>query len=431
MSESVGTDCDIDVRNALPFATALLGDLRALTLDGDGVSRESFGHGEQVALDLLAGMARELALDVSTDVAGNLHMTLPGQDRSLPAWITGSHVDSVPQGGNYDGAAGVVAGLTAIRAFRQASRVPRRTVTVIGIRGEEASSWYHGNHGGHLGSRAALGRLTDAELAGAVSVSTGKTLECTLRDQGVDTDAIAAGTPALAASRYRGFLELHIEQGPVLENRQMPVGIVTGIRGSARARNARCIGEYTHSGAVPHEYRSDAVLATVELCHRLDRAWDAERARGGDLVYTVGKLFTNPERHSLTKVPGETSFVIDFRSEAIETLNDMVATAHQLAAEIAARRRVRFELGKFNLSAPSTMDPGLRQLLSQGAACLRIPAIPIASGAGHDAQEFERAGFPSAMIFVRNSHGSHNPREAMNMDDFLHGTQLLAWALLQ
>jgi N-carbamoyl-L-amino-acid hydrolase len=329
-------------------------------------------------------------------------------------------------GGNYDGAAGVIAGLVALAALRKCRREPLRDITVMGIRAEEASSWYEGSHNGHLGSRAALGMLPAAELHAAINSRSGRTLAQHIEDAGFDAGAIAAGHTALKRERYAGYVELHIEQGPVLENRGLPVGLVTGIRGSARLRSARCIGEYTHSGAVPHEYRSDAVLATVELCYRLDQAWHDVRNAGGDLVFTVGKLYTDSHAHALTKVPGEANFTIDLRSQDSGTLDAMIKRTRELAREIGDRRRVRFDLGDFNLQEPSIMDERLQEVLAREAQILGIEPLAMSSGAGHDAQDFERAGYPAAMIFVRNAHGSHNPFEAMDLDDFALGTQLLA-----
>ncbi|MEN3354583.1 MAG: beta-ureidopropionase / N-carbamoyl-L-amino-acid hydrolase [Betaproteobacteria bacterium] len=413
------------VEAAMPLAAELLDTLKTRTADGAGVSRESYGAGEQLAHDLLRTTAENLELETRIDFAGNLYMTLPGSDRSAPAWITGSHLDSVPMGGNYDGAAGVIAGVVALAAMRQSGHKPARDITVMGIRAEEASSWFGGSHNGHLGSRAALGILPRSELEGAINSRSGRTLAQHIADAGFDVDAIAAGRKTLDRQRYMGYIELHIEQGPVLENRELPVGIVTGIRGSARLRSARCAGEYTHSGAVPHEYRSDAVLATAELCYKLDCEWEVVRKAMGDLVFTVGKLYTDSKAHALTKVPGEAAFTIDLRSQALGTLNHMMARTHKLAEDIAKRRRVRFELGEFNVSPPALMDAELQGQLARGARELGIDAMALPSGAGHDAQDFAHAGFPAAMIFVRNAHGSHNPREALDLSDLGLGTELL------
>ena len=410
---------------AMPLGIELLETLRTETADRAGVSRETYGPKEQFAHDLLRKAAENLDFETRIDFAGNLYMTLAGSDRSAPGWITGSHLDSVPMGGNFDGAAGVIAGLVALAALRKSGHSPARDITVMGIRAEEASSWFAGSHNGHLGSRAALGMLPRSELDGAINSRSGRTLAQHIADAGFDVEAIAAGRQALDRDRYRGYIELHIEQGPVLENRAIPVGIVTGIRGSVRLRSARCIGEYTHSGAVPHEYRSDAVLATAELCYQLDREWEAVRKANGDLVFTVGKLYTDSKAHALTKVPGETAFTMDLRSQHLGTLEDMMAKTRALADEIGRRRRVRFELGEFNISPPAIMDASLQAQLSDVARELGIDALAMPSGAGHDAQDFAHAGYPAAMIFVRNAHGSHNPHEALDPADLALGTQLL------
>ena len=417
------------VEASMPLAERLFSELRERSRDGRGVSREPYAASEQAAHDLVADAARALELEIAVDPYGNLYMTLPGRSRDAPRWIVGSHLDSVPCGGNYDGAAGVVAGIAALAAFRKAGIAPARDIAVMGIRAEEVSSWFGGNHNGHFGARSALGRLPREELLSAVNSSSGATLADQMRRAGFDPDAVGRGTPYLQPRAIHGYLELHIEQGPVLEGREIPVGVVTAIRGAARARNARCLGEYTHSGAVPHEYRADAVLATAELLHELDAAWERVRAEGGDLVFTVGKLYTDARLHSLTKVPGETQFTIDFRSQDEALLRRLGVAAHRLATDIGARRRVRFDLGEFDVHLPAAMDAGYRETLNAGCRELGIAAMDIPSGAGHDAQDFALAGVRAAMIFVRNSHGSHNPDEAMDMRDFLLGTQLLAWML--
>jgi beta-ureidopropionase / N-carbamoyl-L-amino-acid hydrolase len=416
---------------AMPLAHALFDDVRAKTADTIGVSREPYGPGEQAAVDRVVEAARALDLDIANDPFGNVYLTLPGADRGAPRWIVGSHVDSVPNGGNYDGFGGVVAGMTALAAFRRAGVKPPGDVTVMAIRAEEASAWYGGQHDGHIGSRAALGLLPPEELDSAVHSGTGRSLREHMQAAGFDTNAVRLGKSHLDPARYRGYLELHIEQGPVLEGRNLPVGVVTAIRGSTRARSCRCVGVYTHSGAVPHEYRSDAVMATVELVHALDREWERIRADGGDLVFTVGKLYTDASRHALTKVPGEAHFVLDIRSQDPATLERMAALSCELAARIGRERRVEFEFSPFSLQKPAAMDADFRARLVEGCRALDIPAMEMPSGAGHDAQDFAHAGFRSAMIFVRNAHGSHNPDEAMDMADFALGTRLMTWMLLQ
>jgi len=414
---------------SMPFAHALFDEVGKKTAAETGVSREPYTGSEEAALDALARTARDLDLETRSDPFRNLYLTLPGRDRALPAWIVGSHVDSVPSGGNYDGLAGVVAGLTALAGFRRAGVTPRCDVTVMAIRAEELSAWYGGQHNGHIGSRAALGLLPAAELDSAINSRSGRTLRSHMEDAGVDATAVGRGEPYLSPAQYRGYVELHIEQGPVLERQGIPVGVVTAIRGALRGRSCRCAGEYTHSGAVPHEYRSDAVMATVELVHALDQEGTRVREQGGDLVFTVGKFFTDAKQHALTKVSGEAEFTIDLRSRDEATLLAMRGVVERLSAKIAEHRRVRFDYAPFSLQKPAVMDPAFRAQLVEGCRELGISALEIPSGAGHDAQDFVHAGFRAAMIFVRNSHGSHNPDESMEMTDFALGTRLLAWML--
>lgn len=417
------------VDTAMTAAEDLFADLARKTADEEGVTRASYDEGEQIAHGLAEEVARRQGLEVTTDLAGNLYMTLPGRDRDAPALITGSHLDSVPRGGNYDGAAGVVAGLAALDALQMSGITPPRDLTVMGVRSEECGSWFAGRHGGHLGSRSALGLLAGEELDTAIHLGTGRTLGEHMAQCGFDPDRLRASPPHLGPHNVGAYLELHIEQGPVLEAAEKPVGVVTGIRGNTRARDASCVGEYTHSGAVPQSHRHDAVLATAELVTGLDAEATRIRENGGDIVFAAGKFFTDADLHSLTKVPGEIRFTLDIRSLDRAIISSMTNLARDLGDEISQRRGVRFDLGEFPVSEPTIMNEGHHRHLWAGCEALGIDAIDIASGGGHDAQEFDRSGIPAAMIFVRNAHGSHNARESMEMSDFALGTRLLAWAM--
>ena len=377
------------------LATDLFRQLHQKTKDVVGITRPSYGKGEQAAHDLMAEAARALDLEVKTDYAGNLYMTLPGKDRRAAGVITGSHLDSVPRGGNFDGAAGVVAGLVALTALREAKCTPAADVTAMAIRGEE-DDWFAVTH---IGSRAALGLLPPEELDTARRFDTGRSLADHMSELGFDVTALRQGRRFVDPSQVRAFLELHIEQGPVLEHQGIPVGIVTGIRGNVRAHDARCLGAYAHSGAVPRELRSDAVMATAEYVHALDREWQRIEAEGGDLVLTFGKFFTDLDAHTLTKVPGEVRFTVDARSQSEAILDSMQRLVLETADAIGAKRRVRLDLGPITRVNPAMMDEDLRRLLAQGCQELGIPAIDIPSGAGHDTADFANAGVSSAMIF--------------------------------
>jgi N-carbamoyl-L-amino-acid hydrolase len=406
------------------LAERLFTRLAEATGDGVGISRESYGPGESLALDIVEAEARAQGLRTERDPGANLVVTVPGRDPSLPALACGSHLDSVPQGGNFDGAAGVLAGLMALARFRADGFIPNRTIKLFALRGEE-SAWFGR---AYMGSAALLGRLSPEDLA-TPHVVTGRPLIDCMRDAGVAVERVARGEALLDPASIAAWLELHIEQGPVLVARNLPVAIVTGIRGNVRHRAIECIGEAGHSGTIPRWLRRDSVFATAELITRLDRHWRTLLERGRDLVVTTGIIGTDPAEHALARIPGRLRFSFEARSQSTETLEAFYDLFLSECAGIGEERGVEFRLDRRLDSAPARMDEAWIARLRSGLRDMDLPDEPIPSGAGHDAAVFANAGIPSAMIFVRNQHGSHNPEEAMEMDDFLIGADLLRRSL--
>ena len=407
------------------LARELFETLRATSHDGVGITRETYGPGETQAMRRIEAIAREAGLDCAWDAAANLRITLPGRDPALPAAACGSHLDSVPQGGNYDGAAGVIAGLLAILHAARGPR-PARTIQLLVLRGEE-SAWYGRPY---LGSSALFGVFDPAWLDLPNLRDPGLTLGAAMRREGADTAPIAARSPLIDPAALSHFVELHIEQGPVMVARKVPVGLVSGIRGNHRHPNARAIGEAAHSGAVPRWLRRDAVLGAADFAMRLDGTWRTLIEHGEDLVMTFGIFSTDPREHAMTRVPGELRFSLEWRSESEATLDAFGDLARAEAAEIARERGVRIDLGPGVRTAPAAMDPRLLALSRRICQSARLPHEVVASGAGHDAAIFANAGVPAAMVFVRNEHGSHNPHEAMDFEDFLAGAAVLREVLL-
>jgi N-carbamoyl-L-amino-acid hydrolase len=405
----------------IELAASLFADLGEATRRGPGIVRDSYGAGEQAAHDLMRSAARQMDLDISVDAIGNLMMTLPGSDRGEPGILIGSHLDSVPQGGNFDGAAGVVAGLCALSGLRRAGIVPRVDISVMGIRGEE-SSWFDISY---IGSGGAFGLLDPGCLSIGRS-DDGRSFESALLANGFDPGAIRERRRTLDPARIRAYLELHIEQGPTLVDMGLPAAVVSAIRGCRRFRQARCFGRYGHSGALTRAYRQDAVAATVALLHHLESVWIEHERAGADLVFTAGELSTDPALHAPSKVAGETRFVLDIRSASDAIMNDVVDEARAAAVRIGREYRVRFELGDTSDSPAAVMDSRLRAAL---LGTLDQP-FEMASGAGHDAAVFAKVGVPSAMIFVRNDHGSHNAEESMELEDFAVATRALIRLLI-
>lgn len=403
------------------LAAQLFEILEQKTHDTVGITRASYGEGEQFAYDLITQTAHAAGLPTESDAAGNLYVTLKGHDPKKGTFLIASHLDSVPQGGNYDGAAGVIAGISILSSWTRGGFKPAGDVAVMAIRAEE-STWFPYSY---IGSKAALGLLPATALE-VPRADTGRTLAQHMAELGFDPKAVARGDAYCTRENLRGYVELHIEQGPVLIGQDIPLALVTGIRGSFRYREARILGEYGHSGAVPRAYRRDAVVAAADFVTQLDREWQRLEREGHDLTVTIGKLFTDPAQHAFSKIAGEVGICIDVRSHSKPTLATVKAYVDKLAGNIAKTYGVRFELGQLTSSEPAGMDSDLLARFTAAAAELRIPHIQMASGAGHDAAVFASAGVPAAMIFVRNQNGSHNPDEAMRMDDFEQAVRVLA-----
>lgn len=402
------------------FCAAIFDHVRSMSKDHEGVTRQGYGPLETQVLDYLEGIGRELNLEISKDAAGNVWMTLPGRDRTLPAVVSGSHADSVPQGGNYDGLAGIVAALTVARRMRREGVTPLRDYRVLMMRCEESS--FFGK--AYVGSLGMMGRLKESDLALKHRTS-GETLGECIASCGLDPKALTTGKPVIDTSRIAAFFELHIEQGPTLTSQKdARTGIVTGIRGNIRHKEVKVVGETAHSGAVDKQYRHDAVMAAARLISRMDDKWDEYLKRGEDLVFTVGVIKTAPTA-AISVIPGLVTFTIDMRSLSEATCrafhDDLVVEARKLAAE----RGVRFEFDAPLFTAPAHVNEALANRLWESAQRAHLPVMRLPSGAGHDSAMLGNCGIPVAMIFVANQNGSHNPHEAMELSDFMKGADLL------
>jgi N-carbamoyl-L-amino-acid hydrolase len=410
---------------ALDLAESYLDAIRDGSLDAPGVTRASYGPGERLSHRLAREAAEGLGLEVRVDPIGTLFMTLPGADRSLPAGMIGSHADSVPHGGNFDGAAGVAMGLAVAARLRHLGRQLPRDLTVLAIRAEEMV-WFPANY---LGSRAAFGLLAPEAPDTLRRSDSGRTLAEHMAEEGFDPDFIRQGRASLKAERIAWFLEPHIEQGPELVEAGIPAAIVTGIRGSLRHRNCRAIGQDAHAGGAPRRSRRDAVIAAARLVAGLDDFWTAEEAAGTDLVCTIGEFFTDATRHAPTRVPGEVRFTLDIRSEDVAALHRAEAWLAGAASEAKTRHSVEVDYGPVLHVAPALMDARLRAALGAAAAEAGIATTAMASGGGHDCATFAGQGVASAMLFIRNDGGSHNPQEAMEMEDFAAAFRIAAGAV--
>ena len=406
--------------NDRALAERLFGDIAQMSPDVEGVSRPAFSEIETRTLEYLENVARAEGLEVWYDAGCNARFSLP-EDRDAERFIVvGSHVDSVPFGGNFDGLAGVVAGLVCLIRARREGRRFAKPVHVLAMRGEE-SAWFGPCY---IGSKALTGTLATPEIE-ARHKGDGRTLEAHMADIGLPVEDIRAGKPLMDVSRIEAYLELHIEQGPLLIGKNIPAAAVSGIRGNIRYRSITCYGEAGHSGAVPKAYRRDPVLAMADLLVRLDESWTTILNKGDDLVLTSGIVATDPEKHAMSRIPDSVSFSLDMRSQKPETLDEMRKLLTSEMREIERDRRVRFELGEELRVEPALCDKGLVAGLEEAMRQVGQEPFVMPSGGGHDAAVFAAAGVPSAMVFVRNRNGSHNPQEAMEIEDFLAGVDIL------
>jgi N-carbamoyl-L-amino-acid hydrolase len=412
---------NLNIEKLAPLAEKLFAEIRKLSRDGIGVTRDAYGSGESAAADYLRGFALDEGLCVRTDSAANLQFALPATASGTPAIWIGSHLDSVPQGGNFDGLAGIVAGLLCLIAQQQSAQHGSLPLKVVAFRGEE-SAWFGK---AYLGSSAMLGKLSAQDLSRPHRTS-GEPLATCMHLAGADVDTLRSGRPLFDKAQMRAYLELHIEQGPVMTARGLPLCVVSGIRGNFRHNRVVCVGEAGHSGAIPRWLRHDAVFAVSDLIARLDVRWSALLEMGRDLVVTVGVISTDAAEHSISRIPGSVTFSFELRSNDRDTLNDFYQVFREECQAVSAARGVRFEFDDLIEAAPATMSREVSEALTRACAQRAVPFDLIPSGAGHDAAVFANAGIPCGMLFIRNEHGSHNPREAMEMNDFMLGVRALA-----
>ena len=408
----------------MPDATRLFDRIRKRTQIDGGIVRAAFGDGEDSAAEELADFGLERGLTADFDHVGNLHIAMqPGTEREV---VIGSHLDSVPHGGNFDGLAGVVAGVMVQSALLRIGIRPASGIRTIGFRGEE-SPWFGT---AYLGSKLLLGTLGDHELDALRRRDTGRSLREHLRLLGHEVGAEDLREKRLRPERIVSYLELHIEQGPLLESQGVPVGVATAVRGNVRYPFARCQGQSAHSAAVPRHLRSDAVLATARLLAHADREWKMLVDQGhDDLVFTCGIFHTDPAEHAMTRIPGSVTFSLNLGATSDTVMDRFHASVLQAVDAISGENRVRFDLGTRVGTPAVQLDADvLATVENAGAAAgvelMRMPTV------GHDAAMFARAGAPSGIILVRNQNGSHNPAEDMQMSDFCEATKILAISAL-
>jgi allantoate deiminase len=381
---------------------------------GGGVRRLVYTPEWQGAVEHVASWLREDGLEVRQDAAGNLWGVLRGTEPG-PSIVTGSHLDTVIDGGRLDGALGVIAGHLALRTLKASLGSPRRTLEVLAVCDEEASRF----HSNFWGSRAVSGLIEPGE-ADAIQDAEGVTLAEAMRSCGLDPDAVGR------ARRWDidAFVELHIEQGPVLERARVPVGAVTAIT-AIEQLECRVTGRADHAGGCPMDARLDAMLGAAEMA--LAAAEEARR-QGPPAVATVGRIEARPGAPNI--VAGEVRFTLDARHPDAARHQAYVSALLDSFSTLATRRGLGLETTRLLYQPPTSSSPELVETVKAGANALGLPFLEMVSGAGHDAQVLARAGVRRVMIFVPSIGGrSHSPEEWTSPDDMAKGVAVLTETL--
>ena len=369
-----------------------------------GAYRPLYGAAWAAAVERVEGWMRDAGLETRRDAVGNLWGRATGSEPEKSV-VTGSHIDTVRGGGRLDGALGIVAGLTAVETLLKDKGQPRRTLEVVAICEEEGSRFATN----FWGSRAIIGSIdsVEAEMAQA------------MRERGLDPLRIASA----ARDDIDTFVELHIEQGAVLESSNAPVAVVSAIVGTVQLE-VTVSGRSDHAGTTPMELRHDALAGAAAMIQAVE---SIARALGPPAVATVGRLRVEPDQ--INVVPGRVVFTVDLRHADLGARRALEARIRSLCSTIASERGLGLETRVLQERPPVAMDAEVRALLWRAARDSGIKAAELVSGAGHDAQILG-ARCRVGMLFVPSIGGrSHCPEESTSPEHLELGTRVLARSL--
>ena len=376
-----------------------------------GVTRLGYSEEDRQARALVSTWMRDAGLEPATDFAGNLIGRRAGSDATLKPLVFGSHVDSVPEGGNFDGNVGVLASIEVARTLRERGTALRHPIEVTVWANEE---------GGLFGSRAVSGQFQASELTHVTA--SGKTVK--------DGIAFVGGNPdrldEVRRSRgdIAGYFELHIEQGGVLEAERTAIGVVEGIVG-IRWWNVTVTGFANHAGTTPMGRRQDAMLAAARFIDMVNRVVTSAPGRH---VGTVGRIRAVPGAPNV--IPGTVECSLELRDLDDGQIMRLFEAIRADATKIGDSTGTTFAFEDLHVNAPAPSDPRMRQVIADAAEALGLSSRVMPSGAGHDAQAMAQLG-PMGMIFIPSVGGiSHSPKEFSHAADIVHGANVLLGAVL-
>ncbi len=379
-----------------------------------GLCRLTLTEEDRRVRDWFAAAVRAAGLELGIDQMGTMYATRPGRDPSRKPIAMGSHLDTQPTGGKFDGILGVLAGLEVMRTLNDAGIETEAPITLVNWTNEE-------------GARFAPGMVASGVYAGEVDQAWAMEREDAEGIKFGDAlDAIGyRGTEPVGQRRFGAMVELHIEQGPILELEDKTIGVVTAAKGSIWA-DCKVVGRESHAGSTPMNVRHDALMAFAEFALAVERI---ARENGPDGVATIGVVQALPA--SRNTIPGEVRFTLDYRHPDTAALERMTAAIDEAAGAIQAGRKVEIAIDRFWNKPPIHFDESICGAVQKSAAELGYPYRTITSGAGHDAV-LTASVVPTAMIFVPCKDGiSHNEAESATREDCAAGANVLLRTVLQ
>ena len=377
-----------------------------------GISRVAYTEADLRGREYVVGLMRAAGLTTNIDSAGNISGRKPGSDPKLAVLMIGSHVDSVPQGGNYDGIVGSLGAIEVAQSLSEAHLTLRHPLEVIIFQNEE---------GGLKGSRAISGELREEELN--QTTRSGKTLRDGIAFIGGDPDHLA--DVRRKSADIFAYLELHIQQGGSLSAEKINIGVVEGIVGNHRW-DVTLEGTANHAGTTPMDQRHDALLAGAKFIEAVNRE---VTAIPGQQVATVGRIQAIPGAYNV--VPGKVTLGLDVRDLDESRIKMLFDRMHDDADQIARASGTKFSFQEIVADRPALTDPRLRQIIADSAKQLGLTTKVVQSGATHDAMSIGRLA-PMGMIFVPSVRGiSHAPEEFTEPQDVINGVNVLLRSVIQ
>ena len=404
----------------------LLRDLNAVSRIGIGdhgsVTRLVFSIKELRSRQFLIHQMRQIGLQIHIDRIGNIFGKLDGHNPKTPALLVGSHLDTVLHGGKFDGTMGVIAALEAVRTLKEQKFVLASPVEVVCFVGEESSRFGYST----LGSSLVAGEVQAKDLAYATDAQ-GAKLADILASMGIYRNNLRS--MRRDPSTMKAYLELHIEQGPILEAKKKRIGIVTSIAAPTRFRVV-FTGQADHSGTTPMDMRKDALVAASELIVAVEKICRRySHMAKGRMVGTVGAMKIEPG--VINAIPGKADLSVDIRSITADAKRRVVRLVHARIHEIVRRRKIRAEILPLREEYPVPLDERLIRLLQECCESRNITYEIMPSGAGHDAMQMAKVT-PAAMLFIPSRRGiSHSPLEWSEPEDICLGTQLLLDSIIR